>query len=110
MINGCSEPTTITFTEGKAAKAKGPTLARSGRIARGELPEQPGPSKGPVARGGATDDPQGFGGLVEREAGEQAELDQLGAAGVDLGKPARCVVEVDQIIERPVTTMPFLPR
>ena len=47
---------------------------------------EPGPGEGPVAVGGAADDAQGLGGLLERQPGEVAELDQLGACRVFRGQ------------------------
>ncbi len=55
---------------------------------------------GPIALGGAADDAQGRGRLVEREAGEDAELDQLGGACIHGRQPGECIVEVDQVIRR----------
>ena len=46
---------------------------------------EPGAGEGPVAVGGAPGDPQRGGGLVQGQAGEEAQLDQLGTGRV----PAR---------------------
>src|SRR5579864_938486 len=94
--------TTIGPTQTCSVWARKPTrkIVGSGRIPRNELSEQPGTRKSPVTLGGPTDDAQGFSCLVEREPGEETELDQLGASGVDLCEASERFVKVDQIVGR----------
>ena len=74
----------------------------SNAVGRDELAEEPGAREGPVSFGGAADDAQGGGCLVEREPGVEAELDEFRPAGVDLCEPAEGVVEVNEIVGRGV--------
>ena len=76
-------------------------LPSSGRlVARAELAEEPGAGEGPIALGGATADPQGRGRLLDRQPGEQAELDQCGRLRVDPREPGDRLVQVDQVVGR----------
>src|SRR5687768_15530886 len=52
----------------------------------------------PVGRRSA--DAQGFGGLLDRQTGEVAELDELGLFGVFFGELGQGVVEGDQVVGR----------
>ena len=64
-------------------------LTVSGRVLlarREHLLMQPGPGVSPVAVGGGARDAEGLGGLVDGQAGEVAELDQLGLGGGPRGE------------------------
>ena len=50
--------------------------------------------------GGAWRDAQDLGRLFSRQAGEEAQLDQLGAGGVLLGQALEAVVQGDQLLVR----------
>src|SRR5262249_43194258 len=60
--------------------------------------EQPGPGVGPQRVGRPGRDPQGRGGLVAGEAGEEAELDQFRRLRVHVGEPVEQVVEFEQVV------------
>jgi hypothetical protein len=77
-------------------------IRRSSGIFRIELAKEPGSGERPVAFRSPSGDSQRLGGLVEREAGEEAELDQLGPSGVDLRESSQGLVEVDQVVGRGV--------
>ena len=72
----------------------------SRRLAQGSRVE-PGPGVGPVPVGRRRGDAEGRGRLVDRQAGEVAELDQLGlACGSSLGQPVQGLVEGQQVVVR----------
>src|SRR5215207_3746378 len=58
--------------------------------------DQPGPGVSPVAVGGSGRDAQGRRGLGDGQAGEVAELDDLGGAGVEGGELFEGLVEGEQ--------------
>ena len=97
---------------------------RPARCVRAELAEgSQVRGKGPITLGGTTADPQGQGDLLDRQSGEQAELDERGCLRVGLFEPGDCIVQVDQIVGRgivfeerfqveilaPAATAPFQP-
>src|SRR6266851_7090761 len=59
---------------------------------------QPGPGIGPVAVGGPPGQPQGGGGILQRQAGEEAEFDQLGAGLILLRRPPQYLIQGQQIV------------
>ena len=59
---------------------------------------KPGPSERPVAIGRAADDAHCLGRLVEREPGEEAELDQLGTVRIFLRELVQGVVEEEKLV------------
>src|SRR5687768_12383439 len=71
-------------------------------VPRSEVAKEPGPGEGPVAFGGATGDPERLGGLVDRQAREEAELDERRRACVDGGEAGDRLVQVDQVVGRGV--------
>src|SRR5690349_632706 len=67
-----------------------------------EAREEPGPCVGPGAVRGARRDAQRLGRLVEREAGEIAEFDELGRTGVGLCQHVERVVNGQEFFRRPL--------
>src|SRR5262249_6680508 len=65
-----------------------------------ELAEEPGARKGPIALGGAAADPTGRGCLLDRQSGEEPELDQRSRLRVDAGETVDGLVQVDHVIGR----------
>ncbi len=64
----------------------------------GQLGVEPGAGEGPVALGGRQRYPQGDRGLRHGHTREEAQLDQFGALGVELGQPCQCFVECQQVL------------
>ena len=62
------------------------------------LREEPGPGVGPVPLGGRAGRSQGRGGLLDGQAGEVAELDELGLAGSSGREPVQGLVEGEQVL------------
>jgi hypothetical protein len=52
-----------------------------------QLPVEPGTGQGPVALDGHGGNAEHGGGLLDRQAPEEAELDELALPGVDRGEP-----------------------
>src|SRR5262245_52023373 len=59
---------------------------------------EPGLGESPIAIGGPPGDSQGRGGLLLVEAGEKAQLDELGTSGVHAGQLFQGVIERDQVL------------
>src|SRR5439155_6659200 len=59
---------------------------------------EPGPGERPVAVGGAADDAQRPGRLLERKAGEEAKFDQLGTDRVFLRQLFQGLVEDEKLV------------
>ena len=74
-----------------------------------ELAAQPGPGVGPVAVGGAGLEPECLGGLLQRHAEEEPEVDQSGRAGVLGGQPGKRL-RLPQTGRRPPNPRPALHR
>ena len=63
---------------------------------------EPGAGEGPVALNSPAGDAKCRRGFVERQSGEEPELDQFGPSGIDKREPAERGVEVDQVVGRGV--------
>src|SRR5262245_44583894 len=61
---------------------------------------EPGAGEGPVPVGGAPGDPHRVGGLVQGQAGEEAQLDQLGTGRVPSGQLLQGVVDGEELLVR----------
>src|SRR5262245_6003382 len=59
---------------------------------------EPGPRVSPVALGGAVRDPQDPAGVLQREAGEVMQLDQLGLGRFLLGELGKRLVQGQQVV------------
>src|SRR5262249_13036239 len=70
-----------------------------GRSTIGQGGIEPGAGDGPVSFGGDRRDTQAGSGLLDRQAGEAAELDQLGLERRLPGEFVRRLVEVEQVVE-----------
>src|SRR5262249_53128564 len=66
-------------------------------VAQGGI--EPGAGGGPIPLGGDRGDAQARGGLLDREAGEVTELDQLRLERLLAGEPGERLVEGEQVVE-----------
>src|SRR5262245_18221748 len=95
------------FNAGFAGKVRRAPEVFSGILLAGARPVaqelvQPGPGVGPVAVGGSSCQAEGHGRLVERQAGEEAELDQFRTHRVFPGQALEGIVEGDEVLVRGV--------
>src|SRR5262245_56332065 len=59
---------------------------------------EPGAGVSPVLIGACARDPEDLGGLLDREAREEAELDELGRVRLLPGQDAQGLIEVEQLV------------
>src|SRR5258708_4266773 len=70
------------------------------RLALAEFGEEPGSGERPVTIGGAANDAQGLGRLVEGQAREEAEFDQFGTGRIFLRQFFQGIVEEEKVVRR----------